>query len=84
MTSDPNPELAAAITALIAAVANAKPADSQLPKTLLTVPEAAERLRIGQSSVRELLRRGEIKSLKLGKRRLIPTTEVDRIIDSAS
>jgi excisionase family DNA binding protein len=42
------------------------------PKLLLSPEEAAERLSIGRSFLWELLRRGEIESIHLGRRRLVP------------
>jgi len=41
-------------------------------KYLLSVPEAADMLSIGRSRCYELVLGGELASLKLGRRRLIP------------
>lgn len=49
-------------------------------KTLLTVAEAAGRLRVGRSFFYMLLMRGEVGSVKVGKCRRIPPGELDRYI----
>jgi excisionase family DNA binding protein len=48
--------------------------------TLLTIPEAAERLRVHRNTLLKLLQRGELGSVRIGKRRLIPAQEIDRFI----
>jgi excisionase family DNA binding protein len=35
---------------------------------------------LGRTTVYELIRRGEIRSIKIGRRRLIPAEEVDRLL----
>jgi excisionase family DNA binding protein len=35
---------------------------------------------LGRTTVYELIRRGEIRSIKIGRRRLIPAVEVDRLL----
>ena len=42
------------------------------PVLLLTVPEAAKMLRIGRSKVFELIKRGELQSVKIDNVRLFP------------
>jgi excisionase family DNA binding protein len=49
-------------------------------KLLLTVSEAAERLGIGRSFAYQLVSRGELASLKLGRARRVPTTALDDFI----
>ena len=39
---------------------------------LLTVEEAAELLRLGRTTTFELVMRGDIQSVKIGRRRLVP------------
>ena len=51
-------------------------------KTLLTVAEAAGRLRVGRSFFYILLMRGKIGSVKVGKCRRIPPGEIDRYVES--
>ncbi|WP_293054920.1 helix-turn-helix domain-containing protein [Mycobacterium sp.] len=50
---------------------------------LLTIPEALEALRIGKSSFYKLTAKGEIRTLRLGGRTLVPEREIDRLISTA-
>lgn len=74
------------------AVAKPKPAPQPKPKprtrkqpadisTLLTVEEAARRLRISRASLYPLLMAGTLDSLKVGSRRLVPVEAIDRYIN---
>jgi excisionase family DNA binding protein len=47
---------------------------------LLTVEEATKRLRIGRTTIHELVQRGELASLKIGRRRLFTETAVAAFI----
>ena len=49
-------------------------------KLLLSVPEAAAKLSIGRSLAYELVLRGEIASVKIGKSRRVPAGEVERYV----
>ncbi len=74
-------ELTAAITALVAvARGTADPAEPS--RTLLTVPETAEMLRCGQTTVYQLLKDGRLASVKIGRRRLVRADAVARFIDT--
>ena len=44
------------------------------------VPEACRRLGIGRSALYELIKAGELRAIKIGKRTLIPETELQKII----
>lgn len=46
-------------------------------RLLLTVPAAAERLSLSRSTVYELIRRGELASVKVGATRRIPADALD-------
>ena len=48
---------------------------------LLTVKEAANRTRIGQTLFYELLNRGEIASIKVNRRRLIPVQALAEFLE---
>lgn len=50
---------------------------------LLTVAEAIKVLRIGKSSFFALKARGEIRTLRLGGRVLVPEREIQRLIATA-
>ena len=58
------------------------------PVLLLTVPEAAKMLRIGRSKVFELIKRGELQSVKIDNVRLFPPSFLEayvaRLIADAS
>ncbi|HEY6798595.1 MAG TPA: excisionase family DNA-binding protein [Kineosporiaceae bacterium] len=46
--------------------------DTTVPVPLLTVPEARARLRVGNTTMFRLLGDGSIRSIKIGRRRLVP------------
>lgn len=48
-----------------------------MEKILLTVPEAAARLGCGRTQLYELLRRGEIVSVRLGRSRRVPVKALE-------
>ena len=50
---------------------------------ILTIPEAIEALRIGKSSFYKLTSSGQIRTLRLGGRTLVPEREIERLINSA-
>lgn len=45
-----------------------------------TVPKAARRLGIGRTSVFDMIRRGQLRSFTLAGRRLIPESELYRLV----
>lgn len=47
---------------------------------LLTIEETAARLRLGKRTVERWLASGEIRSVRLGRRRMIAQEEVDRLL----
>lgn len=47
---------------------------------LLTVLEAAERLRCGERTIWTLIQNGELRSLKIGRHRMVPEAEIDRFV----
>jgi excisionase family DNA binding protein len=47
---------------------------------LWTIEETAEKLRIGRRTVERLLATGQMRSMKVGRRRLIAASEVDRLL----
>lgn len=46
----------------------------------LTVGETAEYLRIGRNAAYEAVRRGEIPSLRIGRRIVVPRAALDRML----
>jgi excisionase family DNA binding protein len=55
-----------------------------LEKQTLTVPETARVLGIGRNSAYEAVRTGEIPSLKIGRRVLVPRLAVERLLAGAA
>ena len=51
-------------------------------QTLLTVEEAAQRLRIGRTQMFALIKSGEILSVQIGRLRRIPLTSIERYADA--
>ncbi|MEQ4210286.1 helix-turn-helix domain-containing protein [Actinopolymorpha sp. B9G3] len=47
---------------------------------LLTTAEAAERLRIGKSTLYDLIRSRRLRTVKIGKRRLVPVDALPEVI----
>ena len=80
----PNTQLADALAALLAATANAAAGPAAAPETVLTVEEVGERLKISKSLVYKAINDGKLKSIRIGKRRLVPASEVQRLIESAA
>src|ERR1700722_4596960 len=64
---------------------NGHPNRDQLNKSLLvTVEEAARLLGIGRTTMFELIGSGDVKSLRLGRRRLIARKNLESFIDELS
>ncbi len=51
---------------------------------LMTVREVAQLLRISKSFAYELVARGELESVRLGRRVLVPTTSVHQLVAKAT
>jgi excisionase family DNA binding protein len=51
---------------------------------LIPVEEAARLLGIGRSTTYDLIRSGQLRSVKIGKRRLVPAFAVDEAIERLS
>jgi excisionase family DNA binding protein len=47
---------------------------------LVSVPQACERLSISRMTLYRLLRRDQIKTVKIGRRRLVSATELNRFV----
>jgi excisionase family DNA binding protein len=46
----------------------------------LTIDEVADRLRLGKRTVERFLAEGQIASVKMGRRRLVPENELERYV----
>lgn len=78
--SDP---VAAAITALVAALQATQPVPVDPPQVMLTVREAAEHLRCSESLIYTMLTDGRLRGVRIGRRRLISMAEIRRVIEGA-
>jgi excisionase family DNA binding protein len=50
----------------------------------LTIPEAAQALGIGRNQGYEAAKRGEIPTIKIGKRILVPVAALERMLQGAA
>lgn len=78
--------LAAIVTQLVDLIAENQPAEVPVPRrapehTLLTVEEAADRLRIGRTRMFALVKSGEVESVLIGRLRRIPCRAVTSYAD---
>lgn len=53
------------------------PRESEL---VLSVPETARRLGVGRNTLYDAIQRGEIPTLRIGRRILVPTAALDRLL----
>lgn len=51
-----------------------------MESVLLKIPEVMERLAVGQTKVYELMTSGDLRSVKLGRSRRVPSDELDRFV----
>ena len=72
-----------AVDALVAALVAATDGDTDAPDRLLSVDEAAALLGIGRSVPYSLIGSGRIRSISVGRRRLIPTSAIREFVDEA-
>jgi excisionase family DNA binding protein len=78
--------LAAAVAELVAAireeVAVSRPTEA--PTRLLSVAEAASALGIGRSRLYEEIGKGRVRTVRSGRRRLVPADAIDAFVEQAS
>lgn len=51
-----------------------------MPKLALTLGESAEALRVSVRTVERLLQRGRLRAKSIGRRRVIPVSELERFL----
>lgn len=73
-------DLAAALATLLAAVGQTRTTAPAAPVTMLTVSETAEMLRCSESLIYAQLKDGRLRGVKVGRRRLIPMAEIEKLI----
>lgn len=54
---------------------------TRTPRVALSVAEVAESLGTSPDLIRSLIRRGELRACRVGRRVLIPSTELSRLIE---
>ena len=78
--SDPFQALGEALQAVIEDAVSRALASVKAPPTedavMLSVPEAAERLGVGTTKVKQLIASGQLASVTIGRRRLVPAENV--------
>jgi excisionase family DNA binding protein len=57
--------------------------EGEMAETVLTVGEVAQELRLGRNSVYEAIRTGEVPSIRIGRRILVPRRALERLLESA-
>jgi excisionase family DNA binding protein len=82
--TDLNAQLAEALAALLAAAAAKPTPPPARPETVLSIEEVAERLKVSKSLIYKAIADGQMRSIKIGKRRLVPASEVQRLIEEAA
>lgn len=60
-----------------------KDKDYVVTPVLYSVEEAAEALRLSRSTLYELIRSGQLRSVKFGRRRLVPVDALDEYVAAA-
>lgn len=80
MNESTTPDIAAAVAALLAAVGQNQTQAPAAPVTMLTVAETAEMLRCSESLIYAQLKDGRLRGVRVGRRRLIPMAEIDKLI----
>ena len=56
----------------------------KVKRQTMTVEEAAKRLGIGRNTAYDAVRAGQIPSVKIGKRYLIPRAALERLLEGAA
>ncbi|QQG95879.1 helix-turn-helix domain-containing protein [Mycobacteroides chelonae] len=80
MNESTTPDIAAAVAALLAAVGQNQTPAPAAPVPMLTVAETAEMLRCSESLIYAQLKDGRLRGVRVGRRRLIPMAEIDKLI----
>lgn len=53
-----------------------------VPRTAYSLDEAARSLGLSRRTLYDLMDRGQLATVKLGKRRLVPATELERLVST--
>lgn len=72
------------LTELLDEATGPPPEGGPTRKLLLTVEEAAKRLRVGFTTTKKYIANGSLKSITIGRRRLVPVAAVDAFVAERS
>ncbi|MFO1128370.1 MAG: helix-turn-helix domain-containing protein [Rhodospirillales bacterium] len=53
---------------------------NNLPRRGYSIPEFGAVIGVGRTRLYEMIKSGELRTVKLGKRRIIPASEIDRLL----
>ena len=81
LASDPRTSLATVVRSVLAPASDRTPGEPDETKILMTVREVADALRIGRARCYELIRLGEIPSVRLGRSVRVPVAQLRARID---
>ncbi|GAB3920236.1 hypothetical protein GCM10011575_44100 [Microlunatus endophyticus] len=59
-------------------------APTVIPPVVYSVNEAAEALRLSRELLYELIRSGQLRSIKVGRRRLVPVSAVTEFVEGGA
>jgi excisionase family DNA binding protein len=54
--------------------------EKRQPKEVISVEDAAKRLRIGRNQAYEAVRNGQLPAIRIGRRWIVPVAALDRIL----
>jgi excisionase family DNA binding protein len=63
---------------------NRQPAPIQAPKLALSIVEAGAALGVSRPTIYVMIQRGQLRTVLIGRRRLIPVSELERILSGAA
>ena len=83
-----NDRLATAVTELVAAlrdeIATERRPSEREPDRLLSIEQAAQALGIGRTALYSEIGAGRIRSVKVGRRRLVPSSAISEVVSGRS
>jgi len=68
------------IDILVEILRDAQPPPGDGPARLLSIPAAAERLGVSRTTLYQMIGSGSLRTLKVGRRRLVPEDEIDDVV----
>lgn len=56
--------------------------NTNLPKLAVSVPETCDLTGLGETTIWKLIREGELKVVRIGRRTLVPVSEIEALLNS--